>query len=172
MNTFNPAIGPIGMINAVLFILFISAIITDLKSRSIYNAQTYTGIVLGLLLGFSATGWNGLMMSFTGCLVGFFLLFFIYILGGIGAGDVKLLAAIGALKGTEFVLWTMFYTALVGGIMALSIIIWQGTFRQTIKSCFQIIRHPVQTGKEPEKHQYLPYGVAISLGCLWAFCTL
>ena len=94
-----------------------------------------------------------------------------YLVGGFGAGDVKFLAAIGALKGATFVTWTMAYSALVGGIMAMAVMIWKGVFWKTLKASFYYVRHPVKGHKDLDEneHVYLPYGVAISIGCCWAF---
>jgi prepilin peptidase CpaA len=113
-------------INCVLFLLITSAVVTDLRKQSIYNFQTYTAICLGVLLNFIADGWTGLQMSLLGFVVGFALLFLFYLVGGFGAGDVKFLSAIGALKGATFVTWTMAYSTMVGGIMAMAVMIWKG----------------------------------------------
>ena len=170
-----PQLSPISFLNnAILILLFLSAIVTDLKWNRIYNLQTYPAMAFGLVLGFAAAGTHGALMSFLGLLVGVSLLFVFYLLGGVGAGDVKLLGAIGALKGFSFVLWTMFYTGLVGGAMALAVIIWRGSVRQTLNNLFSFACHPVrfQREQDPQKHQCLPYGLAISIGCFCALCTL
>jgi prepilin peptidase CpaA len=148
----------------------ISASLTDLNWNCLSNWQTYSAILLGFGLNFWHAGWEGLWWSLSGCGIGFALLFIFYLLGGFGAGDVKYLAAIGALKGTEFVIWTMAYSALVGGIMAFAVIIWKGVFGSTIKKCFFLVRHPLKARREfREAPQiYLPYGLAISIGCCWS----
>jgi prepilin peptidase CpaA len=161
--------------NAILVVLFSSAAVTDLKWKKIYNVQTYPAIACGLILGFAASGLPGLAAHACGLGVGFCLLLVFYLMGGMGAGDVKLLGAIGALKGSTFVVWTMFYTGLVGGVMALSVIIWHGTVRKTLKNLLFFVRHPVRAQQEQDdeqQHHYLPYGFAISLGCFFALCTL
>ncbi len=160
--------------HAVLLILIASAAITDLKHNCIYNWQTYTAACLGLGLNIWVAGWQGLWWSASGLVVGFTLLFVFYLSGGFGAGDVKLLAAIGALEGTTFVLWTMVYAALLGGIMAFAVMIWKGVFGDTIKSCLYLVRHPFKARKELEKSPniVLPYGLAISAGSCWAFFVL
>lgn len=162
------------LLNGLLFLLLISSAVTDIKSNSIYNSQTYTAIVLGFVLNFIGAGWVGVIGSIGGFVVGFALLFVFYLAGGFGAGDVKLLAAIGALKGVDFVLWTMVYSALVGGLMAFAVIIWNGVFWKTLKSCFQLVLHPVRAGRElhATPQLYLPYGVAISIGGGAAFFAL
>ena len=120
-------------IHGILIVLIVSALITDFKRNCIYNWRTYPAILSALALNFLASGWNGLLWSLSGLAVGFALLIVFYLAGGFGAGDVKLLAAIGALKGVEFVMWTMAYAALVGWIMALSVMIWKGVFWSTLQ---------------------------------------
>lgn len=160
------------IINLLLILLFISSAVTDFLRNKIYNFQTYSAMASGLILWSLIGGWHGTLFSFLGLLVGFTLLFVFYLLGGMGAGDVKLLGAIGALKGAKFVLWTMFYTGLVGGVMGLSLIIWHGKFLKTMKNVFSLIRHPSRPLPEDEAGKYVPYGVAISVGCLWALLTV
>jgi prepilin peptidase CpaA len=162
------------VINIILILLVLTSFITDITKNKIYNIQTYPSMAVGLLLGYTAGGGHGILMSFAGLLAGLALLFIIFLAGGIGAGDVKLLGAIGALKGTVFVLWTMFYTGLIGGIMAFALLIWKGRLLNTFKNMFTFLRHPVKAhaDQKPEERVYLPYGVAISLGSIWALCTV
>lgn len=166
-----PMTTPSGVINAILVVLILSSILTDLTHQKIYNLQTYPAMLSGLALGFLSGGWQGSLTSFVGLCLGMGLLLLFYLTGGVGGGDVKLLGAIGALKGASFVVWVMFYTALIGGVMALALIIWQGTLRQTLGSLWMYLRHPL---KPPAggNAQYLPYGIAISLGCLWGLAVL
>jgi prepilin peptidase CpaA len=161
------------LIHGILILLIVSAFITDFKRNCIYNWQTYPAVLSALALNFLASGRHGLLWSLSGFAVGFALLIVFYLAGGFGAGDVKLLAAIGALKGVEFVLWTMAYAALVGGIMAFSVMIWKGIFWSTMQKSLYLVRHPIRAPKEfSETPQiYLPYGIAISMGCFWALLT-
>ena len=160
--------------NVLVVLLFLSAAVTDVKWNRIYNRQTYPAMALGLLLGFVEAGTGGLLSSLLGLVVGLSLLLLFYLLGGVGAGDVKLLGAIGALMGTTFVIWTMFFTGLVGGVMALAIIIWQGSVKKTMTNLWFFLRHPVRARKAQSQgeYQYLPYGVAISTGCCIALFTM
>ena len=162
------------LINLLLIALFVSAAVTDFKWKKIYNLQTYTAIICGISLHSLMSGWDGALFSLSGFLVGSALLLVFFFMGGVGAGDVKLLGAIGALKGTTFVLWTMFYTGLVGGAMAISIIILKGAAGKMFKNMFRFLRHPLTAQDEEAKkgNLYLPYGVAISTGCLWALFTV
>lgn len=159
--------------HGTLFILAVTAAITDLKQNCIYNWQTYGAAALGLGLNFWGGGWQALLWSATGLAVGFAFLFPFYLFGGFGAGDVKFLAAVGALEGTAFVLWTMAYAALIGGVMAFAVIIWKGVFWKTVKGCFHLMRHPFRASKQLDTSPriVLPYGLAIAVGCCWALFT-
>ena len=161
-------------INIILILLALTSFITDISKNKIYNTQTYPSMALGLILGYAAGGGHGILMSLAGLFTGLALLFIIFLAGGIGAGDVKLLGAIGALKGTGFVLWTMFYTGLIGGVMAFALLIWKGRLLSTFKNLFTLLRHPVKMkgSQKQEERMYLPYGVAISLGSMWALFTV
>jgi prepilin peptidase CpaA len=160
--------------HGTLFILAMSAAITDLKQNCIYNWQTYGAAALGLCLNFWGGGWQALLWSASGLVVGFALLFPFYLFGGFGAGDVKFLAAIGALEGAVFALWAMAYAALIGGVMAFTVMIWKGVFWKTIKRCFYLMHHPFLASKELEASPQivLPYGLAIAVGCCWALLAL
>jgi prepilin peptidase CpaA len=163
--------------DGLLIVLILSAAITDLLRKKIYNFQTYPAMIAGLILGFLYGGLNGALENAAGLAAGIAILFVFFIIGGLGAGDVKLLGAIGALKGAQFVIWTMFYTGLVGGAVALAVIVWKGTYRQTWMNFSILIRHPLMFMRSPDSSrtladkqalQYLPYGLVISIGCLWA----
>lgn len=160
--------------HSTLFMLAVSAAITDLRKNCIYNWQTYGAAALGLGFNFWGGGWQGLWWSTSGLAVGFALLFVFYLFGGFGAGDVKFLAAIGALEGVAFVLWTMLYAALIGGIMAFAVMIWKGIVWDTLKRCLYLLRHPIQAHNDLKKSPQivLPYGLAISAGCCWALFAL
>lgn len=159
------------LIDAILIFLLASSAITDIWKQKIYNVQTYSAMACALLLHYVAGGGHEAFNSFLGLLTGFALLFIFYLVGGVGAGDVKLLAAIGALKGVYFVLGTIFYCALVGGIMAFAVIIWKRRFWVTLHNCWRFVRHPLnpQLVDNEAGSQYLPYGLAISVGGFWTY---
>ena len=80
------------------------ALYTDLKTGLIYNRLTFPAILAGWYLGFVLRGGPGLADAFAGTALGFGLLYLPYALGWQGAGDVKLVMAVGALEGWRFVL--------------------------------------------------------------------
>ncbi len=164
-----------------LVILVLTSAVTDFAKKKIYNYQTYPAMIIGLFIGFLVGGLKGLLLNAAGLGTGIILLLPFFLVRGLGAGDVKLLGAIGALKGAEFVIWTMFYTGLIGGAVAMAVIIWRGTFYQTWLNIFILIRHPLgylqsppssKTETDEQALQYIPYGIIISAGCLLTLVSL
>ena len=105
-------------------LIFITAVlvfasVTDIRDHRIPNWLTLSGMVVGLASYFLAGGFRGLLFSAEGLILGFALLIPFYMCGGMGAGDVKLLAAVGALLGPSGVMKAFLCTALVGGAYAI-----------------------------------------------------
>lgn len=163
------------MENIFLCIVLIVCVITDIKSRKILNLVTLPTIILACVYHMFSSGIEGFLFSGKGFLVGFALLIIPYLLGGMGAGDVKLMAAIGALMGTSFVFYSFIYTALIGGVIALLFIIKANGFKNFIKSFFfNVVFFKSSVGsliitKNEKGSITFPYGVAIALGTV---CTL
>jgi prepilin peptidase CpaA len=106
------------------------AAVTDLLFGRIPNSLTYPAILSGLILGFITSGTFGLLTHFGAALFAAapFLLAFVY--GGGGGGDVKIMAAIGALIGFPDILSVLAHALLVGAIMAAGLILFEGRLRQ------------------------------------------
>lgn len=130
--------------------------------------------LFGIIYNVFVAGWSGLELSLLGTLCGFGILIIPFMAGFIGAGDVKLLAVIGAIKGYIFVLYTAIFMSLAGGAIAVLILIYQRRFWRTVcKLCrgfiimltsgFKIVNF----GIEEEKTMF-PYAVAIFTGALIA----
>lgn len=156
--------------NLILIIILITCVITDIKKRKIYNKVIFPALILAFLSHLSLGGWQSLYRSFIGFLVGFMILLIPYFLGGIGAGDVKLLALIGALKGPSFVFYTSIYMAIAGGIIAFILLLLQNRVSYTLKSIFYYlyslkygIKAPSFINDKDLSNTY-PYGVAIAIG--------
>ena len=148
----------------------------DLKTRRIPNFLTLGVALSGLAFQLVCYGWSGLSDGALGLLLGFSLLFLPYVLGGLGAGDVKALAAMGAWLGPVLVLSLFFYMTICGALIALGMLCWKGKLRSRIsqfkaeainwvlcrlhglKTC--IYRHRPNRGREhPLRHRPGPgYG--------------
>jgi len=163
------------MRDALLLVTILICLYTDLKKRKIYNAVLFPSLILGLILNGVIDGYPGLLNSEQGFLLGLGLLLIPFVLGGIGAGDVKLLAVIGGIKGPEFVFLTFLGMGITGGIIAVGILLSQGRLCTTLRSLGRglailfISKFRVAAfGTDQEKNLY-PYGVAITAGVMTAY---
>lgn len=168
------------MIDGILVLLIFISIYTDLKERKILNVVTVSAAAAGLALNMYAEGNRGLLFSLQGAGLGLLLLLIPFALGGFGAGDVKLLAAIGALKGPQFVLIAFVGTAIAGGVLAVVMLVKQGRFAASLKRIgVNAVLMVSSAGKintlknleQAEYHESLPYAVAIGIGTLLAYVT-
>ena len=117
----------------VLLVLLLAAAVFDVLYRRIPNWLTVAGVVLGIAMN-TAIGWPeaGILFSLTGLAVGFGIYAALYALRAMGAGDVKLMAAVGALVGWERWFGIFFITALIGGVMALILVVARGRLKKTL----------------------------------------
>ena len=162
------------LVDFLLMALIVICVITDLRERKIYNKVLLPFLLAGLVLNSVTEGISGLGFTLFGTAVGFSILLIPYLLGGMGAGDVKLLAVIGGLKGAVFVLTAAVYMALAGGILALIILFFRkgalnrlkqiGMFLGGLRSGMKV---PLGLDKESLNTTY-PYGVAIAIGAVAA----
>lgn len=127
---------------AVFFAVLLHSTWTDITEGKVYNVTVGAGIVLGLLFAYLRGGfWAGLYSVSLGShlmamWVGFGLFFVPYWLRGIGAGDVKLMAAIGAMTGFKFTLWTVSMTFFAGAPLAVGFLLWRRDFKSGLKRSF------------------------------------
>ena len=150
-------------------ILVALAGVWDAQTGRIPNTLTYSGWGIALVL--AVMGWGDVRFSesLIGFAVGFVPFFLLYLRGGLGGGDVKLMAAVGAFKGYPFVLNAMIAAVLVGGLIALLIVIWEGKFLRTVRYLGMTIGKVFQSKLEPEPIEAkteVPFGVGICLGTL------
>lgn len=161
---------------AAVAVAGISAI-SDVRSRLIPNRLTYPAMIGGLVLQGAVHGWRGILLGVTGGLLfgGVFLLF--HLVRAMGAGDVKLAAALGCILGPSSSWQVMFTTALAGGALAIVIMIFTGRVVQTLRNTAAIVgyhvvhglrSHPVVNLDNPGSAR-MPYGLAFAAGTLyWA----
>jgi len=173
----------------ILIILLLLSLYFDLTKKKIPNFLTLPAIIWGLLSNTVTGGLEGFIFSSYGLLLGIALFIIPFILGGMGGGDVKLLGAVGAMKGAQFVFHATLFTALCGGVLAIIYLIINGQFLKTLKRVLGMAAVPFFTAlyfrfrnpyfnqlslyfsqdikiKQTEKKIYLPYGVAIVSGAL------
>jgi prepilin peptidase CpaA len=162
--------------DGALIAVLLVCMVTDIKSRLIYNNVIFPALAAAFLLQLLAGGFAGLLQSAAGMAVGLSILLIPYLLGGMGAGDVKLLALVGAFKGVMFVLITAVYMSLIGALMAAASLLLTNSGRKTVQwtayyiaGLRQGIRLPVFVYGNSVSH---PYGVAIGLGAIAAWLPL
>lgn len=160
--------------NTVLMVVLLIAAIFDYRFRKVPNLVTFPAIIGGMSIAFLQGGFASLSASTAGLFLGIALLSIPYAKGGIGAGDVKLLGAIGAIKDPWFVFVTFLAAAIIGGIMAVfrMAFILKGSDMRILA---QSVRTVYYTGtfsdiEVPEyaRKERLPYAVAISAGAVVA----
>jgi prepilin peptidase CpaA len=159
---------------AVYFVLLFTAAVTDATRRRIYNGAVLAAVAAGLLLS-GLRGWlegagaAGLAASLGGLGLAFVIFYAFHWLGGLGAGDVKLMAALGALTSWRFVLYATFCVALAGAVFALGWLLAHGggaeAWRAFASSDRQARREAVAAG---DSRRTLPYAVAVCAGGVWA----
>ncbi len=125
--------------SCLLIVFVLAGFYADIRTHKLPNTLTLSGVALGLANGFLtpalqsgnaasggrffAEGWQGLLASAQGMAVGFAIMFVLYLFGALGAGDVKLFAAIGAFMGAPFAIESSICSILYAGAIGLSILI-------------------------------------------------
>ena len=125
------------------------ACITDIRSRRIPNLLTFGGAAAGLLFHTVYPGGAGVLSAAEGWIVGAAVFFVPFALGGLGAGDVKLLAALGAWLGPMEILHAAMYTALAGGVLALFVALARGYLRKAVSNIWLLLCHWSVVGVRP-----------------------
>jgi len=167
------------VLQLLLAALVIVAGIYDVLWRRIPNWLVLPGFLLGLglnaLLGSDYA--PGLKEAGIGVGLAFLIYFPLYVLGGMGAGDVKLMAAIAAIAGWKNWLIIFIFSGILGGVIALGIVLTKGRLRQTFWNLGYILwelahlRSPRKAGEEFDirgsKAVTMPHGAVVALGCLF-----
>lgn len=175
-------VSPMNLSNDGVFILasscvLITAAIFDLRYQKIPNVLTFPTMIIALAYFGVTRGLDGLLFSAGGLGLGMAILIIPYLMGGMGAGDVKLLGAAGAVLGPLGIFNAFVLTAFIGGIYAvLLVLVHYKHSRGFVARLTTMFKTYAQTGQliylpapEEEKKLKLSYGVAIALGAL---CTM
>lgn len=107
---------------AVALLIGGAAVAEDLARRTISNLWPVAALAGGIACQMTASGWRGLGTALLGAVAGFLVFLVFYLLGGMGGGDVKLMAGFGALLGTGRLLQAALFTAVVGGLLAVIVL--------------------------------------------------
>jgi prepilin peptidase CpaA len=115
---------------AVVLVAVLTAAVADLRAFRISNLLTLPLLLSGLLYHCTIAGTDGLLSSLLGMLFGFAPLFLFYLMGGMGGGDVKLMAAVGAWLGVPLILYVFVVSALAAGVYGAILIVATGRLRE------------------------------------------
>lgn len=173
--------------DGVLLATLAVALYTDLTRRRVYDWCTFTAVGLGLLINYVAGAFehaqgNALAVHLGGPLIDALLglalavgIFGVaYLLHMLGGGDVKLMCAIGALKGLSFFFDAAVFTACAGAVIAVAVLIWRGRLWQGLKRsllvfCFWSRREEDDASARAAEAMTIPYVWAIAIGTLTAW---
>lgn len=164
---------------SVLVLLLIVASWQDYCGYHIRNALVLFGTLLGFLLNFFLTIEIGVTDSSIGCVLGLLLLLPLYLLRTMGAGDVKLMAMVGAFVGPNDILAVFLCTLVAGSVLALIVALQRGVLRKLIDNFTHMFLLAVSANKPKSMKENilvssrisssvgkLPYGIAIAAGTI------
>jgi prepilin peptidase CpaA len=159
----------------ILAILILApAVLYDIRYRRIPNKLSLAGVVLGVMLHAVLSGWSGAALAFASAMALLFGMFVFFAIGWLGAGDVKLLAAAGAIGGTlDTALSIAFATVVLGALMGLFLTALGGQLRRLGGKLRDLLalgiitrRLPVYEAEKNMAVTTLPYAIPIAAGTL------
>ena len=157
-------------LNAVLTVFLLVCAYTDATREKIYNKYTFPAMLAGLLLNGSFGGGRGLLWSASGLAFGMALQWIPYSLGLAKAGDVKLLMAVGALKGWAFCGFGFLYGAIAWTFIAIPTLWRKGELGEVGRTIGGYVAVATTTQQAPDapapvtKKKYMPWGVGLAIG--------
>lgn len=159
---------------AVLVPLAASVIYHDVRFRRIPNMLVLTALIAGLAINTVFGGFRGLGDSVLGFGVAFFAMLLLHIFGAMGAGDVKLMGAVGSILGIALMPVTLILVVMAGGVLAIYSMVRAGTVFSTLHGVLRIFVGLLpgwempRFAMAPDRRHTIPYGVAIMVGSLIA----
>lgn len=148
----------------------------DVTARRIPNALTFGAMVAAFLYHVGSAGIAGALPPLGGAAVGLLLFLPLFLLGGMGAGDVKLLAALGAWLGPSLIVWTALYAAVAGGVLAIVVAVVRGYLGAAMRNLRLLLATWRAMGIRPVEPMTLatspgprlPYSLPIAAGLIAA----
>lgn len=151
----------------LIVLVGVAAVIEDLGWRRISNWTSGGALLSGLILHGIEKGWTGALHALLGSAIGFGVFLIFYLLGGMGGGDVKLMAGFGALLGDKQILPAALLAAASGGLIALGFLAIRWLVRRSKFWLGVAVEAPA-----PEKSgEFIPYAPAITIGAWLAMVS-
>lgn len=137
------------IIPVTVVLIALAACAFDVRTRRIPNLLTFGAALAGVAVHALMAGSGGALTAAGGWLAGVLLFMPFFALGGMGGGDVKLLAALGAWLGPQEALWLAVYTGIAGGVMGLIVAVGQGYLRTAVRNVFSVFSFWATSGIRP-----------------------
>jgi len=159
--------------------LTLSAAVLDWRSRRIPNWLTVPGLILGVAINAILSGWHGALFGLAGAGLALLILLPLVLLRALGAGDWKLMGAVGAFLGWKLFLFVMFGSVVASGIMAVVQIYRTGRVMETLRNMLTLVKGFFAFGlkKNPQisldnpRLLKLPFGVAVAAATVACWCA-
>ena len=155
----------------ILTPILVIAALTDIFKGKIFNWLTFPAMLIGIIYQLFTAGLPEGLLSIAGLFVGMACYLPFYIMGGTGAGDVKLMGAVGAFLGPNGAFYAFIWSTLAGGVYAVLLLIRHGFFKDTLVRYWSMIRNLLVFRKlfyippaNPAAMPVLKYGLAIAVG--------
>ena len=170
---FNEGMKGMEQILIILTLVLVIASATDILWKRIPNWLTFPAIIIGVIMNTFSGGFQGCLLSVAGVLLGMALFLPLYLKGGTGAGDVKLMGAVGGFLGPTGVFYAFLFSSIVGGMYAVLLLLRHGLFKETflrywnMVRSFLVYRVPCYIPpRDPAGMPVLKFGVAIAVGTI------
>lgn len=167
-------VSPVFMKLLFLVPLAVVVIYYDVRYRRIPNVLVVAALIAGLTINISYGGWRGALASLGGFAMAFIPMFLMHVFGAMGAGDVKLFAAVGAILGIPLVPLTFVVVVMLGGLLGIYSMIRSRTVFSTMHGVLRMFVGLLPGWEMPRfslpanRQHTIPYGVAIMLGSVIA----
>jgi prepilin peptidase CpaA len=164
--------GPINVTSFAIFILAVVASVTDVARGRIFNWLTLPMMLGAFIYAIATQGWLGLGHALVGFFLGLLFYGWMFWLGVLGGGDVKLLMAFGAWGGAQYVGEVAIMGILLGGVMSILMLLFQGHLVNFAKKLYRFVLSLMVKELEVEIVQInrkltMPFGVPISAAAVW-----
>ncbi len=165
------------VLTAMVFVVLLIATVTDLRAMRIPNWLTFSAMFAGLALHGGMQGLDGFFFSLGGLALGLGLMAPAFWFNAMGAGDVKLMAAVGAALGAEAVFSAFLWSSIAGGVYAMVILLFHLPMLKVVWRSFKafivsvVLMRDFAHRPSPEAEKRLPklcYGAAIAGGTVFS----
>ena len=158
---------------SVILLAFLIALYLDLKCQRIPNQLCMLTLITGFIVQGYFFGWSGLFTAFVGAGLAFVLLFPAFYFRLLGAGDVKLMVAIGAFLEVKLLLWSIIYAIIAGAITSIFLALYKLGWKAFAEVLLHYLRclyllQFIRASNQDFLTMKVPYAPALALGWLWA----